>query len=422
MARDVSASLPKQQQTWKEVKALSRLLDETDVTFAALMQPHWQQTREHLEAEAVVLLVQETTEIDLTHRAKMSGLGQIGNAKGRGFLLQTVLAVVPETHEVLGCLAQHPFVRIPAPAQEQRYQRRHRAQRETDGWMQMVQQAGSPASAGILVHVGDRGADLFPFFHACLSTQTHFVVRAAQNRRVQQEEEEIGHLLDLVRTWPRRDQQPFEVPASHGKPARETPLQISFGPLTLLPPWNDPRGKKEPLSLWGVRVWEDEAPEGEEALEWIVLTSVETQTPHDAWERVCWYRCRWVGEEYHPCLKTGCRIEQRHVQTADRLMRLLGWLSPLAVRLVQLRDLARTEPNRPAYEVIDPQTLAVLAAHADLLAATLSAQTFWIEVARMGGYLDRRGDGPPGWKTLWKGWLHLQTLLDGVHLASQLRL
>jgi hypothetical protein len=422
MAHDASASLPKQQQNWKKVKALYRLLDEPDVTFERLMQPHYQQTREQINQEPVVLLVQDTTEIDLTHRAKMSGIGQIGNARGRGFLLQTVLAVVPETQAVLGCLAQKPFVRIPAPPKEQRYQRRFREQRETDIWMEMVERVGPPASPGMLVHVGDRGADLFPFFRACLATQTHFVVRAAQNRRVQQGEEEIGHLLDLVRGWPRQDQQPFEVPASHGKPARQTTLQISFGPLTLLPPWNDPRGNKEPLPLWGVRVWEEEAGEGEEALEWILLTSVETRTPEGAWERVRWYRCRWIAEEYHQCLKTGCRIEHRQVQTADRLMRLLGLLSPLAVRLLQLRDLARTEPDRPAYAVIDPQALAVLALHTDLLAATLTAKTFWIEVARMGGYLNRRSDGPPGWKTLWKGWLHLQTLLEGVHLASQLRL
>src|SRR5690349_17414722 len=93
MARDASASLPQQMQTWKDVKALYHLLDEPDVSFEALMQPQWQQTHACLEAYPLVLLVQDTTEIDLSHRATLSGLGQIGNAKGRGMLLQTVLAV-----------------------------------------------------------------------------------------------------------------------------------------------------------------------------------------------------------------------------------------------------------------------------------------------------------------------------------------
>ena len=88
MVRDASASLPKQQHTWKEVKALYRLLDEPDVTFAALMQPHWSQTRREMQEHPITLLIQDTTELDLTHRHTMSGIGQIGDGKGRGLLLQ----------------------------------------------------------------------------------------------------------------------------------------------------------------------------------------------------------------------------------------------------------------------------------------------------------------------------------------------
>ena len=102
------------------------------------MEPHWNQTRTKLQGEEVVLLVQDTTEMDLSAHERMTGLGPIGDGRGRGFLLQTVLAVAPETQAVVGCLAQRPFLRVPAPAQEQRYQRRHRATRERDVWMQMV--------------------------------------------------------------------------------------------------------------------------------------------------------------------------------------------------------------------------------------------------------------------------------------------
>src|SRR5690348_7316194 len=165
LAENPLGSLPAQMHTWKETKALYRLLDEPDVTFAALMQPHLQQSREQALSSPIVLLVQDTTDIDLSHRRKISGVGQIGNERGRGFFVQTVLAVRPQTREVLGCLAQEPFVRIPAP------------------------------KASMWVHVGDRGADMFPFFQACRSTQTHFLVRAAQNRRVQESEQEISYAL-----------------------------------------------------------------------------------------------------------------------------------------------------------------------------------------------------------------------------------
>ncbi|GHO87038.1 IS4/Tn5 family transposase DNA-binding protein [Dictyobacter formicarum] len=242
-------SLPAQMHAWKETKALYRLLDEPDVTFPALMHPHFHQTRERANASPVVLLVQDTTDIDLSHRHKISGVGQIGNERGRGFFVQTVLAVCPEHREVLGCIAQEPFVRIPAPEGEQRHERRKRAARETDVWMRQVRHIGTPRPASIWVHVGDRGADIFPFFHACQATQTHFLVRAAQNRRVEHSEEEIRYSLDRARSWPSQAIRPLEVPARHGHKARSTQVHLAFGHMTLLPPRLDPRQHKEPLTV-----------------------------------------------------------------------------------------------------------------------------------------------------------------------------
>jgi Transposase DNA-binding/Transposase DDE domain len=422
LAENPLGSLPAQMQTWKESKALYRLLDEPDVSFAALMQPHFQQTREQATSSAVVLLVQDTTDIDLSHRRKISGVGQIGNERGRGFFVQTVLAVRPQTREVLGCLAQEPFVRIPAPEGEQRYQRRKREERETDVWIRQVQSIGTLAAGSMWVHVGDRGADMFPFFQACQTTKTPFLVRAAQNRRVQQDEEEITYSLLRARSWPSQASRPFEVPARHGRQARSTQLQLAFGQMTLLPPRNEPRAGKDPVTVWVIRVWEEQAPEGEEPLEWILLTSVPTTTLEHAWERVDWYQCRWLVEDYHHCLKSGCRIEERQLQSVDGLMRLLGLLSPLAVRLLQVRAYAREAPERPASEVIEPLMLAVLAQRCGQVPTSMTLGTFWTEVARLGGYLARRHDGPAGWRTIWKGWLSLQTLLEGAHLALHLRL
>ena len=422
LAENPLGSLPTQMHTWKETKALYRWLDEPDVTFAALMQPHLHQTREQATPAAVVLLVQDTTDIDLSHRHKISGVGQIGNERGRGFFVQTVLAVRPQTREVLGCMAQEPFVRIPAPEGEQRYQRRKREERETDVWMRQVQAIGTPESGSLWVHVGDRGADMFPFFQACRSTQTHFLVRAAQNRRVQESEEEISYSLTQARAFPSQASRVLELPARHGHQKRSAQLQLAFGQMTLLPPRHEPRAGKEPLTVWVIRVWEEEAPEGEEPLEWVLLTSVPTTTLEQAWERVEWYRHRWLVEDSHQCLKSGCRIEERQLQTVDGLIRLLGLLSPLAVRLLQVRACAREDPERPAYEVIEPLMLAVVAGRTGGSPLTMTVGTFWIEVARMGGYLARSHDGPPGWRTIWKGWLSLQTFLEGVHFAFHLRL
>src|SRR2546428_9358562 len=267
LAENPLGSLPAQMHTWKETKAWYRWLDEPDVTCAALRQPHLHQTREQATSAPVVLLVQDTTDIDLSHRRKISGVGQIGNERGRGFFVQAVLAVRPQTREVLGGMAQEPLVRIPAPEGEQRYQRRKREERESDVWCLQVQAIGTPESGSLWVHVGDRGADIFPFFQACRSAQTHFLVRAAQNRRVQESEDEITSSLTQARAFPSQASRVLELPARHGHQKRSAQLQLAFGQMTLLPPRQEPRAGKDPVTVWIVRVWKKQAPEGEEPLE-----------------------------------------------------------------------------------------------------------------------------------------------------------
>jgi hypothetical protein len=261
------------------------LLDEPDVTFAALMHPHLHQTRDQATPSPVVLLVQDTTDIDLSHSRKISAVGQIGNERGRGFFVQTVLAVRPEMREVLGCIAQEPFVRIPAPNGAQRQQRLKREERETYVWIRQVYATLTPTAGSVWVHVGDRGADMFPFFQACQATQTHFLVRAGKSRRVQESEDEIKYSLMRARSWPSQASRPFEVPARHGRKGRSTQLQLSFGQMTLLPPRHEPRASKEPLTVWVIRVWKEQARDAE----WVLLTSVPTTTLEQAWERVDWY-------------------------------------------------------------------------------------------------------------------------------------
>ncbi len=111
-------------------------------------------------------------------------------------------------------------------------------------------------------------------------------------------------------------------------------------------------------------------------------------------------------EDYHHCLKSGCRMEERQWQSVDGLIRLLGLLSPLAVRLLQIRGDARSQPERPAHEVIEPLMLAVVARRSGHSPATL---TIGSDLGRKShawvASLSRSHDGPPGWRTIWKGWL-----------------
>ena len=213
----------------------------------------------------------------------------------------------------------------------------------------------------------------------------------------------------------------WRCPAEHERQARSARVALSYGPLRLLAP--DKQEHELPsLDLWVVRVWELHAPEGVEPLEWVLLTSLPVETVEQAWERVGWYRRRWIVEDYHQALKTGCRVEERQLGSYEGLRRLLGLLAPSAVRLLQLRTLARQQPERPAAEVLPQEVVQVVALKTGGQAAGMTVEQCVGRIAQLGGYQGRRSDGPPGWKTLWHGWLKIQTLLEGVHLAPQVLL
>src|SRR5205807_3256036 len=125
-------------------------------------------------------------------------------------------------------------------------------------------------------------------------------------------------------------------------------------------------------------------------LEWVLLTSVLTQTLEQAWERVDWYRVRWIVEDYHQGLKTGCSIELRQLQSYEALRRLLGLLAPTAVRLLQLRAAARESPAQPALQVLPTDLVQVVAALAQIPATQLTAQQCWHTIASYGGLLRLR--------------------------------
>jgi hypothetical protein len=389
-----------------------------------------------------VLLIQDTTEVDYQPHPSTTGLGPIGNGSHHGFLLQTVLAVEPASREVLGIAQQEPFLRQPAPKGETKRQREQR-ERESQVWERSVQAIGQPPAGVQWIHVGDRYSDMFPFLWLCRERHCDFVVRAAQDRcvdllveqadakvaarshhkrRPQECEPNRQHLFEVVRTWAAAGQQDLALDATKQTKARVAHVALSFGSLRLLPPRSQQARELRPLVVWVVRVWEPAPPEGVEPLEWVLLTSVPTQTVQQAWERVDWYRARWIVEDYHQGLKTGCRVEQRQLQSYEGLRRLLGLLAPAAVRLLQLRARARESPEQPASQTLPADVVHVVAAKAGVPAAQLTARQCWHTIAHFGGYLGRKGDGPPGWKTLWRGWLYIQTLLEGVHLAARLSL
>jgi hypothetical protein len=417
-----AASLPRQLASRAELTATYQLLHEPDVTHQALLTPHWEQTRAQAGQHPLVLLSGDTTILDYSHHRKTEGLGPIGNGKGRGYLVHSVLAILPQPRQVLGVAHQIPLVPTPKRPGETLRQRQAR-RRQTDVWEEAVKAIGAPPAGLCWVHLGDRGSDLYRFLAACLAQHCAFLVRAAKNRRATEEDEAVDplitYLFPLVRGWAGKAQRTIRVPASHGKPARDAQVTISFGPVRLVPPRQE-KGY-EPIAAWAVRVWEPTPPKGtKEPLEWILLTSLPTGQEEQAWERVAQYACRWTNEDYHSCLKTGCALESRNLGDQPALERFLAICAPVAIQLLQIRDLARAAPARLAHEVVDAEVVAVVAAVSGQEGTTMTIQEFCHAVARRGGYLGRKRDGPPGWKTLWRGWYDIDRIREGVRLARHL--
>lgn len=433
LVNNPAASLPQQVGSMAALTASYQLLHEPDVTHAALLTPHWQQTRAQAGTYPLVLLSADTTILDYSHHRKTTALGPIGNGKGRGYLVHSVLALLPQPRQVLGLAHQIPLVPQPKITGETLRQMQGR-RRQTDVWQEAVEAIGAPPAGVSWVHIGDRGSDIFRFLATCQTQHCAFVVRAAKNRRVavdgdeelDGEDEEgvetdplIDYLFPVVRARTSQGRRTLAIPARRGTPARDAAVAISWGALRLLPPRQEQADG--PIDAWVVRVWEPDPPSGiKTPLEWILLSSVETESEDAAWERVAWYACRWTNEDYHQCLKTGCELEARHLWDQPALERLLAFCAPVAIQLLQLRDLARIDPERPAIEVVEPQLVAVVAQVTGTARQRMTVETLCRAVAHRGGYLGRTRDGPPGWKTLWRGWYDFHRILEGVRLAAHM--
>jgi hypothetical protein len=322
---------------------------------------------------------------------------------------------------------QQVFTRRPLARGQTRLER-PKAERESQVWAQAVTAIG-PSPPGVRwVVVADRGADDFYFLDHCRQTGLDFLVRMTYERRLVPAEP-CAYLLSTARSWPAQGQSVVAVRQRGGRPARQARVLLSGGAVQIRRSC-DVRASELPgprphpgLPLWVVRVWEPDPPAGQEPLEWILASSLPVERSADLLERVGWYRLRPVVEDYHQCLKTGTRIEQRDLEDAERLKRLLGFLALVAVRLLQLRDAAQQHPEQPAQTLIEPQRVRLLVralGRPAQVASRLTVAEFWRGVAQMGGYLGRTRDGPPGWKTLWQGWLELEMLMRGAQLGLDL--
>jgi hypothetical protein len=167
-----------------------------------------------------------------------------------------------------------------------------------------------------------------------------------------------------------------------------------------------------------IRVVEKEG--GEEPIEWILMTDRDLQGMEDAREVIDLYEHRWKIEEWHECLKQrGADFEKRQLEEWERMDRLLGVISVVGWRLLGLRDLAREQEDRDAQECLTEAEMRVIEHMDEEVEEGDTAEEYLLGVARIGGYMDRSNDPPPGWQILWRGFSDVQKMAKGYRMAQQ---
>lgn len=425
-----------------DLDALYRMCKREEVTHQALMASVQQHVlAEMAEMDGSVLVLHDSTEFDYSTRKSLTdSLGQIGNGKRRGLIGHHSLAYDPQRGEVIGLVNQILYRREVVDKTATRAENRERKSRESLLWLQGTE----PLSRDWrIIDVCDRGADTFEFIeHECRSGR-RFIIRSHHDRAVlvghepevddqgatnerkaklhkhaEQAQALGGYTLEIRTKPPSIKKKKNGKPVHPGRSKRIAKLMVSATPVRLLPP-NSPRGQhsQEPLPVWIVRVWEPEPPANEERIEWFLITNHPAETLAPAIKVVHWYACRWVIEEYHKAQKTGVGIQQLQLRSLDRLEPVICWLSVVAVTLLRLRDAARAPDatTRPASDILDVDYVEVLSQWRHNTARTdLTVHEFIMALGKLGGHRNRKGDGLPGWITLWRGWTELVGRVDAV--------
>jgi hypothetical protein len=426
MSRHPGGTLPDKLSNPADLRAFYLLMDCDEVTHASVMSGHTAATRRKMATIAqegkTLLILHDATELDYTSLKSLKGkLGQIGQGTHTGYICHNSLVVQAEPQLVLGLTSQILHHRANVPKKETDAQRRKRASRESRLWVQGAQLSGPAPAGSLCVDVSDSLSDTFEYMAFEVAQGRSFVLRSREERKLATPLKSANYLYTALRQQPSVAMRFINVQATTKHEARTATCRVSFTPVCIAPPavrLGD--YKNEPLNLWAVRVWETNPSPGTEAVEWVLLTNVPVLTEGDAAERIAWYETRWVVEDLHKGMKTGCGIETLQFTEISRLEPAIAVLSALATTLLQMRDAARqTDADvRPATDVVSQEYVTVLVAfYGSRLGITPSILKFYMHVARLGGHQNRKRDGFPGWITLWRGWMKLQNMVDGYRLG-----
>lgn len=430
-AAEPEASLPAAMLDRAMLEALYRHLSSDAVTFRALLEPHVSKTAARVKAVGDVLAVHDTTVCKFSGESRRAGLGAV-NISDQGFLAHITLAVLADGSRLpLGVMAAELLVRG-ARKNTSRRSAKVRVKeegKESERWARGVRAASSRVSdPSKLIHVADREGDIYPLLAELRASGARFIIRSAQNRRV-----DVGdlrtHLRDVSQEAPTR--YTIDVPLSRRsrasrerllrsphrpRDARVATLCVASAAVHLRRPIGLPTPQPKVVPVHLVHVFELGPPPGETPVEWLLLTSEPIDTREQVERIIEGYRARWTIEEYFKAVKTGCAYEARQLESFHTLSNLLAYTLVIAYALLVTRSLIRLDRKLPASEVLSETELQVLRLAAKKpLSKRPDVREAMLAVAALGGHLPN--NGPPGWRILSRGWQRLRDYEAGFRMA-----
>ena len=418
-ASNPNKSIPSTFKSWSETIAAYRFLNHENVTVPQILAPHKEATLERIKNENVVIIPQDTTDIDFSDRQSLSGMGYLTKEKSKGFYLHPSIAFTPERC-CLGVVDVQLWIREALGTRAEWY-KKPIEQKETYCWIKGYEAANEVALAApntTVVTVADREGDIYELFEKLPSKdhKAYWLVRSQHDRVILNEESQQFEL----RLWEAINASnsigtiEFKMPAGtsyrntkkkHTRTERTVRQEIRFCTVFLRPPRRKGR-KLSSIAVHAVHCKEIDAPTGEEKIEWLLLTSYPVKTAEEAMEVVQWYLCRWQIEIFFKVLKSGCVVEELQFNTFKGTSNCIAFYMIVAWRILYLTMLGRNCPDMDCsvvFETNEWQSVYAIATKKPPPKEPPKLNEVILMIAKLGGFLGRKSDGYPGPQVMWIG-------------------
>ena len=405
--------------TKHDAKAFYSLLSNENLTNEKLQESAQSATNERISTSghSEVLIVQDTTDVNLGGHEKTEGLGLSSNQSAKGIQVHSCIAVAPNGVP-MGFIAQHYHTRIapkPSLTQSQK-QSLPIEEKESYRWLTTTQEALKVIPKDITpIIICDREGDFYELYEEMLSLDTSFVVRVAHNRITSDGQKTIEQLGKTKACGEVEISIPRDT--RKNRPARTAQMEVAYCTMTIYKPKNVRKNSAVSLTLTFVRITEIGDTDAE-PIEWVLTTNMPIADAGDALKVVEYYVHRWKIERFHYVLKSGCQVEKIQQRTYDRILPMLTIYSVIALYILTMTYLSRLDPETPCDTFLDKEewTMLYMLANKSNIVPTVpySLKLAVDYLGQIGSFKHSHCDGDYGVKAIWKG---LAKLFDSIGVA-----